>query len=148
MTKQFTYASRGTFHHTVFSNFAPARVSLDGIEYPTVEHAYQAAKTFDGHERQWIAMADRPGEAKRRGRKVKMRPDWDAVKVGIMLDLLTQKFSDPERHRQLLDTGDAPLVEGNNWHDNYWGICNCGGPRCAKGGENMLGRLLMEIRSR
>lgn len=146
--KQFTYASRGTFHHTVFSNFSPARVTLDGIEYPTVEHAYQAAKTIDPTEREWVCVADRPGEAKRRGRKVTMRADWEAVKVRVMRSLLEQKFSDPERRQMLLGTGTEELVEGNNWHDNFWGMCTCGGPRCSAGGQNMLGQLLMEIRDR
>lgn len=89
----------------------------------------------------WV-IAHSPGEAKRRGRKVTMRDDWKEVKIDIMLDLLQLKFSDPILKQQLLATGNAKLVEGNYWHDNFWGTCRCG--RCNNvRKENWLGRLLM-----
>jgi N-glycosidase YbiA len=122
------------------SNFWPARVVLDGEEYPTTEHAYQAAKTFDPAVRRAIALSETPGKAKRAGAAAKCREDWPAVKVEIMLDLLRQKF---RRHdhlkEQLLATGDLELVEGNTWGDVFWGVCN-------GKGENHLGRLLMRVR--
>lgn len=121
------------------SNFHPAVVSLDGVEYPTVEHAYQAAKTLDETQRRHIRDATTPGNAKERGGRVSMRPGWDTIKVTVMRDLLLQKFSDPILRARLCDTAPRLLVEGNTWGDRFWGVCD-------GEGENWLGRLLMEIR--
>jgi ribA/ribD-fused uncharacterized protein len=105
----------------------------------SVEHFFQAAKALSTDQYAWIFSADTPGEAKRRGRRTTIRPDWDHIKVRIMRALLKKKFEDPELRQKLLDTGDKELVEGNNWGDQFWGVC--------KGhGDNMLGRLLMELR--
>jgi ribA/ribD-fused uncharacterized protein len=128
------------------SNYAPARVKLNGLEFPTVEHAYQAAKTLETAARQKIQGASTPGLARKMGRQLPQRPDWPEVKVEVMRDLIRQKFEQhPNLNKQLLATGDAELVEGNTWHDNFWGDCRC--PRCAaEPGENHLGRLLMAVR--
>ena len=112
---------------------------MDGIEYPSVEHAYQAAKTVDRRERAAIAKCATAGEAKKLGQKCAIRPDWDAVKIEIMRGLLKKKFSYRRLKKALLDTGEAYLEEGNNWGDSFWGVCN-------DIGENHLGKLLMEIR--
>lgn len=136
------------------SNFSVAIVTLDGMEYATVEHAYQAAKTLDPDKRQAMSLRFNPdlspAQAKRIGRSIKIRPDWEDIKIGVMWNLLVQKFSKPPRWYQLLATGDAELIEGNWWHDQFWGVC-MGSERCAYGphepkGENHLGKLLMEIR--
>lgn len=67
-------------------------------------------------------------QAKRRGRQIKMRPDWEDRKLTIMHNLLVHKFNENlELIPKLLDTGGAVLVEGNTWHDNYWGCCSCPG---------------------
>lgn len=123
------------------SNFWPCTVRLDGEQYPSVEHAYQAAKTTDRKERQHVRSASSPGEAKRRGRQVTKRADWDDVKLEVMEKLLRQKFSRVSdlRIRLLTATRGHELVEGNTWGDTYWGVCN-------GVGENHLGRLLMAIR--
>lgn len=124
------------------SNFYPSLVVLDGVEYPTVEHAYQAAKTLDPNERRHILTAATPGRAKRLGRRVHLRPDWEEVKVQVMAKLVWQKFSrHPELRRQLLATGGQRLAEGNSWGDVFWGVC---GGR----GQNYLGRILMRVRSK
>ncbi len=128
------------------SNFYPAWVSFDGDLYPTVEHAYQAAKTLDPSIRKHVRVADSPGEAKRRGRKAPLRAGWEDAKLGVMLDLLRQKFARTagtvpflEAWAKLLATEDQELIEGNTWGDTFWGVC--------KGeGENHLGRLLMQVR--
>ena len=121
------------------SNFAPALVDYDGVSYPTVEHAYQAAKTMDGVERARIAAAASPGRARRLGRSVALRADWDVLKLDVMLDLLRQKFHLSEYRSKLLATGDSVLIEGNVWGDTFWGVC--------RGvGENHLGKLLMRVR--
>lgn len=129
------------------SNFYPARVALDGVDYPTVEHAYQAAKTMDKSKRSIICHAETPGKAKRLGRSplLQFRDDWEFVKVDVMRDLVKQKFShtDPHHHDlcgELIDTNDALLIEGNKWGDTFWGVCN-------KVGQNWMGRLLMERRA-
>jgi hypothetical protein len=120
------------------SNFYPCRIE-DGIIYSSVEHAYQAMKSLSIAERLKVAACNTPGRAKRMGRKLELRPDWEDVKVDIMLGLLEKKFRDPELNRQLQDTGDEELIEGNTWGDIEWGVY--------KGkGENMLGKLLMALR--
>jgi len=125
------------------SNFYPAPVQFDGIRFPTVEHAYQFARTLDQEWRQQIRQAPTPGKAKRLARKAPPREDWKEIKVGVMRELLKQKFAADELKRQLLETAGRELVEGNYWHDNFWGVCSCG---ICCGGQNTLGRLLMEIR--
>lgn len=128
------------------SNYAPARVTLNGMQFPTVEHAYQAAKTLEPEGRERIRAASTPGLAKKMGRQLPVRPDWTEVRVAVMRDLVRQKFAGrPGMQKLLLATGKAELVEGNTWHDNFWGDCRC--PLCAKTpGLNWLGRLLMEVR--
>ena len=121
------------------SNFHAATVLLDGVEYPTVEHAYQAAKTLDRSEREHVGSAPTPAAAKERGRQVTIRPDWNDRKVALMRDLLAQKFSDPVLRKRLAATAPLELIEGNTWGDRFWGVYE-------GQGENWLGRLLMEIR--
>jgi ribA/ribD-fused uncharacterized protein len=103
-------------------------------------------KTLDFHERLPIANCQTAGETKKLGRKVTLREDWDSIKDLIMKTALTLKFSmNDELAYQLLTTDDQPLVEGNYWHDNYWGNCTC--PKCIdKPGRNQLGLTLMHIR--
>lgn len=131
--------------HAFLSNFYPARVTLDGVVYPTVEHAYQAAKSADPSFAYRLSIAALPGThagaaaAKRAGRHVPLRPDWERVKVGVMRDLLRQKFAHLELRAKLAAT-DEELVEGNWWGDRFWGQSPLGV------GENWLGRILMEIR--
>ncbi len=119
------------------SNFWPALIDYEGITYPSVEHAYQAAKTLDQDTRLVIAATDTPGKTKRLGGGVTLRPNWDFIKRQVMKDLLLIKFrKDGPLHNWLMCTRDE---EGNYWGDTYWGVC--------KGvGMNWLGKLLMEVR--
>lgn len=121
------------------SNFWHVPIEMDNMIYPSVEHAYQAAKTFDVSARMSIQALLKPGDAKRAGRKVDIRPDWERVKLDVMLSLLRNKFLDKTLRVKLLDTGDAMLIEGNNWGDTFWGQCN-------GKGDNYLGQLLMRVR--
>lgn len=121
------------------SNFWYAPVVYDGVTYPTNEHAFQAAKTLFYDEREEIQCATSPGEAKRLGRQVTMRPDWEARKIEVMTDLSRQKYKNPELRALLLSTDDASLIEGNHWGDTFWGVCN-------GVGKNYLGKILMIIR--
>jgi ribA/ribD-fused uncharacterized protein len=121
------------------SNFYPAKVVLDGFFYKTTEHAYQAAKTLDEFKREQIRLAETAGEAKKLGQKVKLRHDWDEVKIEVMTDLVRQKFQNEPLKNKLLETGDAELIEGNTWGDVFWGVCN-------GVGKNNLGKVLMRVR--
>lgn len=127
------------------SNFYPSPITISGETYPTVEHAFQALKTYDVEARRMIAAAPTPGKAKAMGRAAVLRKDWEEIKEDIMLICLRAKFNIPELREKLLATGDAYLVEGTVWHDNEWGSCNC--DRCKNIiGKNKLGNALMVIR--
>lgn len=127
------------------SNFYPSIVDLDGVAYPTVEHAYQAAKTTDWDEQKAIRDSATPGAAKRAGRHVKIRPEWEDIKLSVMKVLVIRKFRNSHKlMKLLLGTKPHALVEGNRWHDTFWGRCYCS--KCNGSGENHLGRILMEIR--
>ena len=123
------------------SNFYPAEVEYDGLKYPSTEHAYQAAKTTDPAQRQRIRESQKAGDAKRFGKQVKMRSDWEQVKVDVMRDLVRQKFyKHGELKDKLLATEDAYLEETNTWNDTFWGVCK-------NKGQNLLGKILMEVRA-
>jgi ribA/ribD-fused uncharacterized protein len=125
--------------HWFLSNFYPASVWVDGERYPTLEHAYQAAKTDDPIMKKAIREAKTPALAKRIGKSVTLRPGWNDVRVQTMRELVKQKFSNPLLAAMLINTGNAELIEGNHWNDKFWGIC--------RGvGENWLGKILMEVR--
>ncbi|RSM68688.1 hypothetical protein DL991_41195 [Amycolatopsis sp. WAC 01375] len=135
-------------HHRFLSNFHEQPVTWDGITYPSGEAGYNAGKTLDPQQRAWIAAAPSPGEAKRRGRQVQLRDDWDDLhRYAVMQDVIEAKFTDPALRTRLLETGNALLVERNTWHDQTWGCCSC--PRHqAVPGRNLLGRYLMDHRAR
>jgi ribA/ribD-fused uncharacterized protein len=127
------------------SNFWECNIEVGGVTYSTVEHYYQSAKALHLPDRIRIATAETPGQAKRLGRKVPIRPGWEEIKLKVMLGGLEAKFKNPQLKDKLMATDQALLVEGNTWHDNYWGNCTC--PKCVhKPGLNMLGRLIMSIR--
>ena len=124
------------------SNFYPASVTFDEVSYPTVEHAYQAAKTWRLDKRMWVRGQTTPGKAKWAGKALPLREDWEQVKLQIMEELVLCKFTKHVGLREKLSaTGDAELVEGNNWGDIFWGICN-------GAGGNHLGKILMKIREK
>lgn len=131
--------------YAFLSNFEPSPFIIDGVTFPTVEHWFQACKTLDSAEFKAIAAAETPGKAKRMGRHVTLRPDWEEVKVDVMREGLRHKFANPTLRAKLLATGNEELMEGNTWHDNAWGNCVC--QKCQNiPGRNMLGMLLMELR--
>ncbi|CAB4127369.1 NADAR [uncultured Caudovirales phage] len=122
------------------SNYEHSPVLLDGLVYPTIEHAFQAAKTFSLTDREKIRHCRLPKEARQMGRTVSLRPGWDGMRLEVMEGLLRQKFEHDDLRARLLETGDQELVENNWWGDKFWGVS--GGV-----GENHLGKLLMKIRS-
>lgn len=127
------------------SNFWLSPITMeDGVCYPSVEHAFQAHKTAVKSDRLAFAMKEdgthiTPGQAKRRGRFLILRRNWDILKLGVMQDALALKFRIPWLRERLLNTGDGELIEGNTWGDTYWGVCR-------GRGENNLGKLLMQVR--
>ncbi|WP_342378103.1 NADAR family protein [Myxococcus stipitatus] len=131
-----------TDDHGWCSNFAPYPIKLAGRMWPTSEHYFQARKFEDPTAQEAIRQARTPMLAARMGRdrKLKLRRDWDSIKVSVMREAVRAKFSQHEDlTRLLLETGDAKLVEHTD-QDDYWGDGGDGS------GKNMLGRILMEIR--
>ncbi len=132
--------------HRFLSNFVPVQVKLQDCDFvfKSVEHAYVAAKTLDNTMRFEISTITTAGEVKRFGKTLALRPDWEQVRLGIMEDLVRQKFAQEPYTTLLLETGTQEIIEGNKWHDNFWGMCSC--PDCEDKGENNLGKILMQIR--
>ena len=121
------------------SNFQASTIEYEDLLFPSVEAAYQAAKTEDKTKREQFTNMS-PVEAKRAGKLLTLRSEWDNIKYDIMYILVNQKFTKyPALTKKLLDTGNKMLVEGNWWGDEYWGVCN-------GKGENKLGKILMLIR--
>ena len=125
--------------YAFLSNFHPSAVVHDGMQFATVEHAYQAAKATNLGDRYKIQQCKTPGQAKRMGATIPVREDWRTINFGVMKELLRQKFLNPELRTKLLETSGHELVEGNNWGDVFWG-------KVEGVGANHLGRLLMEVR--
>lgn len=125
------------------SNFYPASFVWRGFTWASSENAYQAAKSVDVSD--WRALQNlTPGEAKRRGRSVVIRGDWETIKFSIMCEILVAKFKqNPHLGDALKATGLAHLEEGNTWGDQTWGVC----PPGSIGGKNLLGLALMAVRA-
>lgn len=138
------------------SNFYRVPVLLDGVVYPSSEHAFNALKTDDPAQRETVRTASTPARAKAAGRRVSLRvpaAEWDAhLRFEVMREVVRAKFTDPDLRAALLSTGDALLIEGTGdqrhaWHDQVWGQCYCAKHRPWAGG-NHLGRTLMAERAR
>jgi ribA/ribD-fused uncharacterized protein len=124
------------------SNFYSCRVIYGGIEYPSSEHAFQAAKSIDLSTRLTVRDLPTASQAKRYGRhKIKLRDDWDELKIDIMRHIVFLKFvQNIDLRDKLIQTSPRELIEGNDWGDTFWGTVN-------GVGENWLGKILMDIRS-
>jgi ribA/ribD-fused uncharacterized protein len=130
-----------------FSNFIPFEKPFlyKGISYPTVEHFFQAMKTKDQEERLKISKASSPKQAKHFGYKVKLRDDWESIKIKVMLLALRYKFSPGTNWYDKLKDCKEDIVEWNFWHDNFWGHCVC--DKCKNEPHlNYLGRLLTYLK--
>lgn len=126
---------RGKYYF--LSNFYEAPVTWNGLTYLNNEAAFQSAKTFS--DRECFTNLD-PSSAKKLGRKVQLRSDWENVKNDVMYEICKAKFSqNTELKNRLLLTGNEHLEEGNTWGDKIWGTVN-------GIGENRLGKILMRIR--
>lgn len=124
------------------SNFEPCVITLEGVEYQSVEHAYMSCKSTDPR---WKAFcSDRAvtaGMVKRASRNIELIPDWDSKKIDVMRMCLIQKYEQEPFRSKLLATGNANIQEGNRWGDKFWGVCLKTGE-----GKNNLGKLLEAIR--
>ena len=128
------------------SNFHPCNIMLHlgGKDYmfSTAEHAYQASKAADQSQVEQIWACPTPGKAKRLGRLIKAREDWDDVRYSCMSYVLSAKFyQNGLLARQLMATYPARLIEVNTWGDTFWGVDPTGR------GYNHLGEILMEVRN-
>lgn len=137
--------------YAFLSNFYPCEIEHQGIYYKSVETYYVAMKIksdqqIDGRYigyidcRELISKIKNPGEVKQLGRILKVRKDWEDVKMGVMLWGVREKFKHDDLKQMLLDTGEQELIEGNWWGDQYWGVYN-------GKGDNNLGKILMRVRS-
>lgn len=141
-----------TPQHAFLSNFYPSPIRVDVgwgvVDYATGEHAFAAAKARTEAEHAKIATADSPGMAKAMGRRTRLRPDWEDIKVDVMRRVLEAKFPSLESDDltvALLATGNQVLIEGNTWGDRIWGVAYDSISEVVRG-ENLLGVLLMERR--
>ena len=136
-----------TAQYRFLSNFYKISIRFGKHTYPTAEHLFQFLKTKPGSS--WEAtfrLARSPGKAKIMGQSLELPVDWEHTKVALMRIVLRLKFEDRPLARRLKGTGTAKLIEGNTWHDNFWGDCTC--KQCKDiVGRNMLGMLLMDLRS-
>jgi len=135
-----------TNEYMFLSNFCPGIIEFNGWTWATVEHAYQAHKTLDTDDRAHIQSLNKAGKAKRHGRHVELRCDWEEIKMSLMLELVFVKFTTYDFFdKKLRSTKNEFIVEGNNWHDNEWGDCHC--VKCQNiEGKNKLGKILMDVR--
>ena len=125
-------------NHSFLSNFYEAPLVYKGLRYLNSESAYQGQKDPSRAE-EFVDLEAM--KSKRLGRKVTIRDDWDSVKLDIMYEIVLAKFTqNPELLDKLKATGDAILIEGNYWHDTFWGVCE-------GKGKNYLGKIIMKIRA-
>ena len=137
--------------YNFLSNFYSVKIEHQGIKYPTLEHYYVSMKVKNDQQidgkyitmidcRELIAKMPDPGKVKQFGKIIKVRRDWNDVKLDVMLWGVREKFKQEDLKQMLLDTGEQELVEGNTWNDTYWGICR-------GEGQNNLGKILMKVRT-
>jgi hypothetical protein len=131
------------------SNYYPCKISISFkfgkqfyfLTFQNSEAAFQAKKSTSIKEA--LAFTDlTAAEAKKRGRRITLRKDWEEIKDNIMYQVVYAKFDQNlDLKKKLLDTNQEELIEGNWWNDTYWGVCN-------GVGQNKLGKTLMLVRAK
>lgn len=129
------------------SNFYLCDIVYEGFRYPSVEHAYQAAKSTDPEVKDALAQLRSPATAKKMGKLLPLRPGWKTARIHVMRELVTIKFGprNPYLVDALRDTNGMELWHGNDHHDNFWGRCRCDDCRTLPQ-HDWLAKLLMERR--
>lgn len=130
--------------HEWLSNFYPCEIKLNGITYGSIEHAYMSEKSFDIEWKEFCRDTKEASMVKNKSREIKLREDWNKVKINVMRQCVTQKFSTEPLKSKLMDTKNEYIQEGNWWNDTFWGVDLKATPPV---GKNMLGILIMEVRS-
>lgn len=131
---------RGFFDNYRFlSNFHVSPCYYNGNCYMSTEHAFMAQKATNKEDHVYVASATTPQEARKRGKTILLRPDWDDIRIEVMYQVNLSKYQDPLMRRRLQMTGNRYLEETNWWNDKFWGVCN-------GVGENNLGKVLMRVR--
>jgi ribA/ribD-fused uncharacterized protein len=126
----------------IFSNYFRGKVQLNGKDWPTTEHYFQAQKFAGTSHEERIRLLKTADEAKKAGnnRSLPLREDWAEVKDALMYEAVYAKFSQrPVLRQRLLETGERELIEHTK-NDSYWGDGGDGT------GLNMLGKTLMKVR--
>lgn len=129
--------------HRFLSNFHECMVKVEGITYPSSEHAFTSEKTVYKEEKEKIAAIVSLKDVKTYGSSVMTisKENWEYYRVAAMMKVLFAKFfQNPDLAERLLDTGDKLLIETNWWKDRFWGEDKSGN------GQNMLGECLMTVR--
>lgn len=126
------------------SNFYNCRIIYKGITYWNAEAAYQAQKCPKRAEEFCNLLGS---EAKKLGRLVEIRSDWEDIKLDIMEEVVTEKFcQNSDLMEKLLATDELYIEEGNWWGDTFWGVCT--NKKMDHVGKNHLGKILMEVRTK
>jgi ribA/ribD-fused uncharacterized protein len=129
------------------SNFYPCKfVDKWGNEWKSVEHYFQANKCKNNEDFKRIMEVKTASEAKKLSKKIKIKDNWDNIRLIVMSYGVNMKFDQNSYLKNLLlSTNSVKLIEGNYWHDNFWGDCYCSKCYNIKG-QNYLGKILMMVR--
>ena len=139
------YQFRGPYWF--LSNFSPSSISYMGAVWPTAEHLFQAMKSRSWHGAERILEASTPAEAKKIGRKLELRDNWDRDRKQFMLEVVVKKFRQNDLLRaELCALEGWMLIEGNDWDDQFWGRTYESPYTIPTMGKNYLGKILMAVR--
>jgi ribA/ribD-fused uncharacterized protein len=132
-----------------FSNLFRRPILFEGATYATAEHAYQAGKARRVEVREWLMAAPSPALLAMAAHGLyqwDITPGWSRIKFDRMRAVLHAKFTQHlDLADLLLDTGNARLIETatvDNAINRLWGEVE------GKGGQNILGTMLMEVRDK
>ena len=130
-------------YHAWLSNMYECNIEFMGHKFKSVENAYMFAK--NPHDEEWLnkCLTMSAGDIKKASKLIKLRDNWEDIKLPLMYGLLKKKFTQEQFKKKLLETRNENIVEGNRWGDTFWGVDVKTSPNV---GENWLGRLIMDIR--
>ena len=134
---------RGFFGRSAWlGNSYPVGFRIGGMTWKSVDHFVFANRAIKEGDREAVRLAETPVGARNVSKEIRWRPDWKEADAENMEAAVEAKFmQNVDLGRRLLCTRDTELIHENRWGDKLWGICN-------GEGENLLGKLLMEIREK